>query len=154
MPAATRPLATYALPRMPRATPYGGCRLLASTSHAAASPSGAPGRARASGPAEVARAYYEDINHRNWPKAWQLAGGQGSDYGTAYQQWIDGYRCTVQDHVTRIDAKGNTLLVFVRAQETGGVIQNYEFSYVVRHGVLTQPHMRSYTGHAPKGCSS
>ena len=128
--------------------------LLASVSHAAASSSGAPGWARTSGPAEVAQAYYEDINQRNWPKAWRLAGGEGPDYGTAYQQWVEGYGCTVQDHVTRINAKGDNLLVFVRAQETGGITQNYEFSYIVRHGALTQPQMRSYSGHAPQGCSS
>jgi hypothetical protein len=126
--------------------------LLASTSHAAASPSAAPGKARPSGPADMAMAYYKDINERDWPQAWQLAHGQSRDYGTAYQQWVDGYNCTVQDHVTRITAKGDSLLVFVRAQEAGGVIQNYEFSYVVRRGILTQPKMLSYTGHAPKGC--
>jgi hypothetical protein len=52
----------------------------------------------------------------------------------------------VQDHVTRVTARGDSLLVFVRALETGGVIQDYEFSYIVCHGVLTQPRMLGYTG--------
>lgn len=126
--------------------------LLAGTSHAASS-SAAPGKAQARGPADVAMAYYKDINERDWPQAWQLAGGQSRDYGTAYQHWVGGYNCTVQDHVTKIAAKGDSLLVFVRAQETGGVIQNYKFSYVVRRGILTQPKTLSHTGHAPEGCS-
>ena len=44
----------------------------------------------------------------------------------------------------------NSLLVSVRALENGNVIQDYRFSY----GVLTQPRMLSYTGHAPQGCGS
>lgn len=127
---------------------------LASASHAAAGSSRAPVRAPESGPVAVAREYYAAVNQRDWPKAWQLAGGKSRDYGTAaYRQWIDGYSCTVQDRVTRIAAKGNNLLVFVQALETGGVTQDYEFSYVVRHGVLTKPRMLRYTGHAPQGCS-
>ena len=128
---------------------------LASASHASATSSRTPGRVQASSPAAVAQAYYAAVNQRDWPRAWQLAGGKSRDYGTAaYRQWVGGYSCTVQDHVTRITVKGNSLLVFVRALETGGVIQDYKFSYVVRHGVLTQPRMLSYTGHAPQGCDS
>lgn len=128
---------------------------LASTSHASATSSPTPGRVQASTPAAVAQAYYAAVNQRDWPRAWQLAGGKSRDYGTAaYRHWVSGYGCTVQDHVTRITVKGNSLLVFVRARETGGVIQDYKFSYVVRHGVLTQPRMLSYTGHAPQGCGS
>jgi len=94
-----------------------------------------------------------DSNQRDWPRAWQLTGGKSRDYGTAaYRQWVGGYGCTVRDHVTTITAKGNSLLVFVRALETGGVTQDYKFSYVVRRGVLTHPRILSYTGHAPQGC--
>jgi hypothetical protein len=129
--------------------------LLASASHASATSSRTPGRVQASRPAAVAQAYYAAVNQRDWPRAWQLAGGKSRDYGTAaYRQWVGGYSCTVKDHVTRITVKGSSLLVFVRALETGGVIQDYKFSYVVRHGVLTQPRMLRYTGHAPQGCGS
>lgn len=126
---------------------------LASASHASPTSSRAPGRAQASSPAAVAQAYYTAVNQRDWPRAWQLAGGKSRDYGTAaYRQWVGGYSCTVHDHVTRITVKGSNLLIFVRALETGGVTQDYKFSYVVRHGVLTHPRMLSYTGHAPQGC--
>jgi hypothetical protein len=129
--------------------------LLASASHASATSSRTPGRVQASRPAAVAQAYYAAVNQRDWPRAWQFAGGKSRDYGTAaYRQWVGGYSCTVKDHVTRITVKGSSLLVFVRALETGGVIQDYKFSYVVRHGVLTQPRMLRYTGHAPQGCGS
>ena len=127
---------------------------LANASHAAAGSSPAPARVPESGSAVIAREYYAAVNQRDWPKAWQLAGGKSRDYGTAaYQQWIDGYSCTVQDRITRIAAKGDKLLVFVRALETGGITQDYELRYVVRHGVLTKPRMLRYTGHAPQGCS-
>lgn len=127
---------------------------LASASHASATSSRTPGRAQASSPAAVAQAYYAAVNQRDWPRAWQLAGGKSRDYDTAaYRQWVGGYSCTVRDHVTRITVKGNSLLVSVRALETGGVTQDYKFSYVVRRGVLTHPRMLSYTGHAPQGCS-
>jgi hypothetical protein len=127
--------------------------LLASASHASATSSRTPDRVQASRPAAVAQAYYAAVDQRDWPRAWQLAGGKSRDYGTAaYRQWVGGYSCTVRDHVTRITVKGNSLLVFVRALETGGVTQDYKFSYVVRHGVLTHPRMLSYTGHAPQGC--
>lgn len=126
---------------------------LASASHASAMSSRTPGRVQASGPAAVAQAYYAAVDQRDWPRAWQLAGGKSRDYGTAaYRQWVGGYSCTVRDHVTRVTVKGNNLLVFVRALETGGVTQDYKFSYVVRRGVLTHPRMLSYTGHAPQGC--
>jgi hypothetical protein len=126
---------------------------LASASHASATSQRMPGRLQASSPAAVAQAYYAAVNQRDWPRAWQLAGGKSRDYGTAiYRQWVAGYSCTVQDHVTKITVKGNSLLVFVRALETGGVIQDYKFSYVVRRGVLSQPRMLRYTGHAPQGC--
>ena len=129
--------------------------LLASASRASATSSRTPGRVQASRPAAVAQAYYAAVNQRDWPRAWQLAGGKSRNYGTAaYRQWVGGYSCTVKDHVTRITVKGSSLLVFVRALETGGVIQDYKFSYVVRHGVLTQPRMLRYTGHAPQGCGS
>ena len=50
-----------------------------------------------------------DSNQRDWPRAWQLAGGKSRDYGTAaYRQWVGGYSCTVRDHVTTITAKGNS----------------------------------------------
>ena len=91
-----------------------------------------------------------DSNQRDWPRAWQLAGGKSRDYGTAaYRQWVGGYRARPRHHDHR---ERKQLLVFVRALETGGVTQDYKFSYVVRRGVLTHPRMLSYTGHAPQGC--
>jgi hypothetical protein len=113
----------------------------------------ATGRPRALGPASVARAYYAAVNQRNWPKAWQLTGNPGRDYGPAYQRWVDGYSCTVWDQITRITSRGDRLLVLVRARETGGVVQDYEFSYAVKDGVLAQGRTLKHSGRAPQGCS-
>ena len=68
---------------------------------------------QASSPTAVARAYHAAVNQQDWPRAWQLAGGKSRDYGTAaYRQWVGGYSCTVQDRVTKITVKGNSLLVY------------------------------------------
>src|ERR1035441_9864142 len=57
--------------------------LLASASRASATSSRTPGRVQASRPAAVAQAYYAAVNQRDWPRAWQLAGGKSRNYGTA-----------------------------------------------------------------------
>ena len=104
------------------------------------------------GPASVVYAYYAAVNDREWPKAWAIAGQPAPVGSAAYNQWAEGYGCTLRDQVTSITARGTALLVSVRAQESGGVTQTYRFSYVVRDGVLTHPQMLSFTGHAPQGC--
>jgi hypothetical protein len=104
------------------------------------------------GPASVIYAYYAAVNDRDWPKAWALADQPEAVHSAAYDQWAEGYDCTVRDQVTSITARGTALVVSVRAEESGGVIQSYRFSYVVRGGVLTHPQMLSFTGHAPQGC--
>src|SRR5260370_8198963 len=93
---------------------------LASASHASATSSRTPGWAQASSPAAVTQAYYAAVNQRDWPRAWQLAGGKSHDYGTAaYRQWVGGYSCTVRDHVPKITLKGNSPPVPVRALTNG-----------------------------------
>jgi hypothetical protein len=106
------------------------------------------------GPASVVYAYYTAVNDREWPKAWALSGQLTEVDGAAYSHWIDGYACTVRDHVTSITTHGSEVVVGVRAEESGGVIQTYRFSYVVRDGALTHPEKLSVTGRAPQGCGS
>ena len=125
----------------------------ASGQSAAGAIANAPAKAATpAGPGSVVYAYYAAVNDRNWPKAWALSGKPAAVDSAAYNQWIDGYACTVRDQVTSVTARGAALLVSVRAEESGGVIQSYRFSYVVRDGVLTHPQMLSFTGHAPQGC--
>lgn len=125
----------------------------ASGQPAAGATANAPGKATTpAGPGSVVYAYYAAVNDRDWPKAWALSGKPAAVDSAAYNQWIDGYACTVRDQVTSVTARGAALLVTVRAEESGGVIQSYRFSYVVRDGVLTHPQMLSFTGHAPQGC--
>jgi hypothetical protein len=100
----------------------------------------------------VIYAYYAAINKREWPKAWKLAGQPAPVYSPAYNDWVNGYRCTVWDQITSITPHGDALRVNVRALESGDVVQTYRFSYVVEGGVLTQSQTLSYTGHAPQGC--
>jgi len=130
------------------------CALIPASSQPAAGATANPhGKAAASaGPASVVYAYYAAVNDREWPKAWALAGQPTPVGSAAYSQWAGGYGCTVRDQVTSITAHGAAVLVSVRAQESGGVIQTYRFSYVVRGGVLTHPQMLSFTGRAPQGC--
>jgi len=125
----------------------------ASGQPAAGATTSTPGKAVTSaGPASVIYAYYAAVNDRDWPKAWELAGHPAAVDSTAYNQWVDGYSCTVRDQITGITARGAALLVSVRAHESGGVIQVYRLSYVVRDGILTHPQTLSFTGHAPRGC--
>jgi hypothetical protein len=71
---------------------------LAGASHASGHVVMYAGQVQESGPTAVAQAY-----QRDWPRAWQLAGDKSRDYGTAAcRQWVGGYRCTVQDRVTKI----------------------------------------------------
>jgi hypothetical protein len=121
-------------------------------SHAATGGPRASGQSQQQRPASVARSYYAAINQRDWPKAWQLAGNSDREYGPAYQYWVDGYSCTVWDQITSITSRGDRVTVRVRARETGGVVQHYKFSYVVRDGVLTQPRTLKVVGRAPQGC--
>jgi hypothetical protein len=108
--------------------------------------------AMSAGPASVIYAYYVAVNDRDWPKAWELAGQPAAVYSAVYNQWVNGYSCTVRDQITSITARGAALLVSVRAQESGDVIQTYRLSYVVRDGIMTHPQTLSFTGHAPPGC--
>jgi hypothetical protein len=97
-------------------------------------------------------AYYAAVNQREWPQAWKLLGQPTPVYSSGYNQWASGYYCTVRDQITGVTPRGDALLVTIRAQESGGVVQTYRFNYVVKHGVLTQGQMLSYTGNAPQGC--
>jgi hypothetical protein len=130
------------------------CALIPASGQPAAGATANPrGKAAApAGPASVVYAYYAAVNDREWPKAWALSGQAAPVDSAAYNQWIDGYSCTVRDQVTGITAHGDALLVTVLAQESGGVTQSYRFSYVVKGRVLTHAQMLSFTGHAPQGC--
>jgi hypothetical protein len=106
----------------------------------------------AGGPEAVVYSYYAAINDREWSKAWALSGQPAKMYSAAYNEWVSGYGCTVRDRIIGITARGAALMVSVRAQESGGVIQIYRFSYIIESGVLTHPRTLSFTGHAPQGC--
>jgi hypothetical protein len=103
-------------------------------------------------PASVVYAYYAAVNDREWPKAWALVGHPSAIGSAAYDYWAYGYGCTLRDQITGITTRGATVLVSVRAQESGGLTQSYRFSYVVKDGILTRPQTLSITGGAPRGC--
>jgi len=100
-------------------------------------------------PQSAVYAYYAAVNDREWSKAWALVGQPDAIGSAAYYRWADGYNCTVRDQITGIATRGTTVLVTVRAQESGGLTQSYRFSYVVRSGVLTRPQILSFAGRAP-----
>lgn len=96
-------------------------------------------------------AYYAAVNQREWPRAWKLLGQPTPVNSSGYNRWASGYGCTIRDQITGVTPHGDALLVTIRAQESGGVVQTYRFNYVVKHGVLTGQ-MLSSTGHPPQGC--
>jgi Restriction endonuclease len=96
-----------------------------------------------SSPEQVVREFYAAINSHDWPKVWQLGGrnlGEGP-YAT-YSGMISGYKDTIRDVLTQIHASGNTVTVRLLAYQTGNVTVPYQYTYVVRNGVIVSGHQQ------------
>ena len=93
------------------------------------------------GPAATVRAYYAAINDHDYPRAWQLIGGtktQTTDYNT----FVQGFNGTQSDQVTIVSVAGNVVTVKLAATQTSGAVKNYQGTYTVTNGVITQSHIR------------
>jgi hypothetical protein len=88
-------------------------------------------------PVQVVREFYAAISSHDWPKVWRLGGkdlGRGP-YAT-YDGMVSGYRGTIRDVLTEVHATGDTVTGRFLAYQSGGVIRPYQFTYVVRDGVI------------------
>ena len=94
-------------------------------------------------PVQVIRDYYAAISSHDWPLVWQL-GGRNLGWGpyATYQGMISGYQDTIRDVLTEVHATGNTVTGRFLAYQTGGVIRPYQFTLVVRGGVIVSGHQQ------------
>jgi hypothetical protein len=84
-------------------------------------------------PRTVVRAYFTAINAHNWRQVWRLG---GENLSSSYASMVAGFRDTRSDVITHLTAHGDTVTVTVRAYETTGAVQVYEFSYYVKGSVI------------------
>jgi hypothetical protein len=88
-------------------------------------------------PRAVVEAYYGAINARNWQKVWKLG---GKNLNSSYASMVSGFRETRHDEIIRMTNHGDAVAVRIRAYETTGALQVYEFSYTVTASVITSGH--------------
>jgi len=89
------------------------------------------------GPAATVRAYYAAINDHDYPRAWQLVGGTKTQT-TDYNGFVQGFNGTENDDVTIVSVSGNVVTIRLAATQTSGAVKNYEGTYTVTNGVITQ----------------
>ena len=89
------------------------------------------------GPAATVRAYYAAINDHDYPRAWQLIGGSKTQ-NTDYNTFVQGFNGTQNDNVTIVSVAGNVVTVKLAATQTSGAVKDYQGTYTVTNGVITQ----------------
>jgi serine/threonine protein kinase len=93
------------------------------------------------GPAATVRAYYAAINDHDYPRAWQLIGGEKTQ-ATDYNGFVKGFNGTQRDDVTVVSVAGDVVTVKLAATQTSGAVKNYAGTYAVTNGVITQSHIQ------------
>jgi serine/threonine protein kinase len=88
-------------------------------------------------PAATVQAYYAAINDHDYPRAWTLVGGTKSQ-NTSYNSFVQGFNGTQSDNVTIVSVAGNAVTVKLAATQTSGAVHNYQGTYTVTNGVITQ----------------
>jgi serine/threonine protein kinase len=88
-------------------------------------------------PAATVQAYYAAINDHDYPRAWTLVGGTKSQ-NTSYNGFVQGFNGTQSDNVTIVSVAGNVVTVKLAATQTSGAVHNYQGTYTVTNGVITQ----------------
>jgi serine/threonine protein kinase len=86
-------------------------------------------------PAATVQAYYAAINDHDYPRAWALG---GKNTGTSYDAFVQGFNGTQSDNVTIVSVAGNAVTVKLAATQTSGAVHNYQGTYTVTNGVITQ----------------
>jgi serine/threonine protein kinase len=107
-----------------------------------AAASGATTPAAALGPAATVRAYYAAINAHDYPRAWALIGGNSSQTAD-YNAFVQGFDQTKSDNVTIVSVAGHVVTVRLAATQANGSVKNYQGTYTVTNGVITQSHIQA-----------
>ncbi|AOW88414.1 hypothetical protein TPA0906_32210 [Streptomyces olivaceus] len=85
------------------------------------------------GPAATVTAYFDAINERDFPTAWDL-GGRNLDED--YDHFVAGFDTTESDELTVVGTTGEDVSVTFVARQTDGSQQAFDGTYTVRDGVI------------------
>jgi hypothetical protein len=128
--------ATQRLPLSPRSSPASAPAVAGTASASPAPGPSSPGIASptpASGPGAVVTAYFAAINGKAYDKAWRLG---GSNFGSSYTSFVDGFDTTASDTVTILSVSGNVVTAQLVAQQTDGTAKTFQGTYTVTGGVI------------------
>jgi serine/threonine-protein kinase len=106
-----------------------------SASSATPARSGTPTAAAPLGPAATVQAYIAAINDHNYPRAWALG---GKNTGQSYDTFAGGFNRTASDQLTIVSVSGDVVTVRLAATQTDGAVDDYQGTYTVVSGVITQ----------------
>ena len=106
-----------------------------SAGSATSASSGAPATVAPLGPAATVQAYIAAINQHNYPRAWDFG---GKNTGQSYNSFASGFNGTASDQLTIISVSGDVVTVQLAATQTNGSVDDYQGTYTVVDGVITQ----------------
>jgi serine/threonine protein kinase len=106
-----------------------------SVGSATSASSGTPTAAAPPGPAATVQAYIAAINQHNYPRAWDLG---GKNTGQSYNAFASGFNGTASDQLTIVSVSGDVVTVQLAAMQTDGSVDDYQGTYTVVGGVITQ----------------
>jgi serine/threonine protein kinase len=91
------------------------------------------------GPAATVQAYFAAINDHDYARAWDLG---GKNTGSSYPAFISGFNGTSKDNLTVVSVSGDVVTVKLAADQTNGTVKNFQGTYTVINGVITQSHIQ------------
>ncbi len=100
-----------------------------------ASGAAAASKSRGSDPAAVVESYFTAINEREWKQAWRLG---GEHLNPSYRDMMAGGESSGFDAVRSIRIVGDHAIVRLRARQSDGTTQIYEFDFVIRDGIIVR----------------
>jgi serine/threonine protein kinase len=102
---------------------------------ASSATSGTPSSPPPLGPAATVTAYIAAINNHDYVRAWGLG---GKNTGHSYNTFASGFAGTANDQLTIVSVAGDVVTVQLAAAQTNGTVKDYEGTYTVVSGVITQ----------------
>jgi len=108
-------------------------------SSAQSATSGTAAGAAPPGPAATVQAYIAAINARDYLKAWNLG---GKNTGQTYNAFANGFDATAKDSLTIVSVTGDVVTIRLAATQTDGTADDYQGTYTVVNGVITQSDIR------------
>jgi serine/threonine protein kinase len=87
------------------------------------------------GSAATVRAYIAAINNHDYRTAWNLG---GKNTGQSYNAFANGFSGTSNDNLTIVSVTGDVVTVHLAAAQTDGSVDDYQGTYTVLNGVITQ----------------